>query len=620
MGRKLMFAVPAGVSDAAVRRQIGLQVGEMINACEAEKDNFRERWRQVDRAYRNELEESLERPWPTAPTYHVPILQPRVDRSTAFVAGPLTSSIPWWLVRAGGPASKRIDQVESVLHYHLHRAKYPFHLRQALDLTQLRGKAVLQPYFEGAGGGGQGAGGTRNERRPRLCLRAIDVQDHVVYPNYCSLIDDCLMTGHRYEKPLQWVREQQDLGAFFPDVEVRGGSEIKRGGGDSSLDKNSQGDNATRPEHEAVEIYQVVAKLDPLKTGRAEWYLVELYKDRDAVLRIERYRYSRPWYFDLFIKQEYGRFLNENSRGRNLMGPQFFTNDTVNMQVWGSYYAMLPAVFGQRWALPEDVSAIKPGMVVPMEGGGGVSTVQGSFDPAAFPALTQLGRIMADDVGGVSAQGLGASLRQGNVTATESSNAAAGQMTGIQEDSANVCFGLTEMVEFVVGELLYQHYDEWEPAYRDVLPQTSPEDFAHAYWFEANGQTALNTPQAIQQQLQGLTQLLQVLGPQTVQKIQAAAPNFDMDLVRIALESTTLPGKETLLPTREEMASMEAQQGEMHGPIANPPGDGGLLQLARMGLPPDALGPGVGADPGGAGGVVGPVGPGMGPGLPPGAI
>jgi hypothetical protein len=281
---------------------------------------------------------------------------------------------------------------------------------------------------------------------------------------------------------------------------------------------------------------------------------------------------------------------------------------------------MLPAVFGQRWALPEDVSAIKPGMVVPMEGGGPVTTVQGRFDPAAFPSLAQLGRIMADDVGGVSAQGLGASLRQGNVTATESSNAAAGQMTGIEEDSANVCFGLTEMVEFIVGELLYQHYHEWEPAYRDVLPETSAEDFAHAYWYEANGQTPLNTPQAIQQQLQGLTQLLQVLGPQTVQKIQAASPNFDMDLVRIALEATTLPGKETLLPTREEMASAEAQQGAVpNGQTPNPPGNGGPLQLPGVGLPPMPMGPGPGPDPGGAGGVVGPLGPGMGPGMPPGS-
>lgn len=650
MKKKTGFIVPQGFTSEIIKK-IGEEIGEMITACETEKDNFRPVWKQVDRSNRNQTEDSLEKPWPGAPTYQIAVVGPRIERATAFIVGPMTAALPWWLVRAGGPAAKRIDSLETVLHYHLKRAKYGLHVRQAVTLAQLRGKSVIMPYFE-AGEGSYGASDgvsqpahLREEpgkaKRPKLCLRAIDVQDHVVYPNYATLIEDCVMTGHRFAKPAQWVEEKQKAGEYFPDVVVRGGSQLQRGGGDSALDKNSQGSNAMRPEHQAVEIYQVVALLDPLKTGKHAWYLIELYKDRNAVLRIESYRYSRPWYFDVFLNQEYGRLLNENSRGRNLMGPQMFTRDVVHMQVWGSYQASNPITFADKWALPEDVSSVPPGAIVPMEGGGGsVHQLQSKYDAGAFPGLTQYAREMADDVGGVSGQGMGAPLKTGHTTATESQNAAQGQMMGVDEDAANVAFGLTDMVEFIVGDLLFQHYNEWAPAYEGVLPETKIEDFAQLYWFEINGQTPLNTPQAKQQAIVGLSQLLTALGPDAMPKIEAANPNFAVDIVRAYIQNSEIDGKDSIMPTEEEM-QMIAQQASQQpkerppeqqpdydhaGPFVraqmeheagfspdppmlgangqtNPSPDGGLLQLSGVGAPS------VPVDPGGTGNPAGPTGP-----------
>lgn len=591
----LKFEVPPGMLDIEARKSLANEICDRINACEQIKAHLPERWDQVDKLADDFPIDSLEKPWETAPTYHFPVVGPRIRRGAAFIAQPMTKSTPYFIVRIGGVNSKRIDPVESILHFFLERANYSKNLRIILDQAQRRGESIAQLYYEKGYNLGNG------RRKPgKLCMRAIDPANFVIHPNNIEAIEDSGMAGYRFSQRLQWAREMQDSGNYFDDPEVSGNqddpvlvtyqhqTQLQSPAG-NSVEKPKDG---KEPGDEVLDFYEVWIKKDLDGDGVEEQYQAVVTKTTRQLMMITPYQIDKPWFVKVALHEESGRFFNENSRGHQLVGPQFFGNDCRNMTVWCSMYTAMPPVYAQGWALPDEAGRSRPGQIVSLESGGQATQINSRFDPGAFPQLIQLARQDADDVGGVSGNGLGSSLQNKQTTATEASYAQMGQSIGVDEDSAWVGFGLCEL-GLVALELLGENFDDWYEDYKDSLPEVTKDDFFKPYILEVNGQTPLDTPQAVAQQV---TQLLQVVAEvaQINPGIFQAYPNLVGGLLRAVIESSTLPGKDTILPTKEEEASQNGSnpnQTPGNGIIPNgaPGAPNPALQLAGMGGPPGGV-------------------------------
>lgn len=589
----LTFEVPPSLAkDLDARKRVATQVCEMIDASNVHMAAFEERWSQVDRHYKNNPEESLTPPWPDAPTYHVPVVQPRLDNGVAYVAGPMTEADPYFIVRAGGSTAMRAEPVETALQMFLHRAFYSFYLRIGLGIVQRRGKAILRPTFKPGRDIGEGL------RAPATIeIDVFDPRDFAIYPTSAERIEKARYTGTRATLRVAEVRQAQLLGSLFSEPQLMGG-DIAALGNQSGQEKSPNYDNSITPDDSPIDIWDGVVMMDLDEDGIEEGYQVVVAHTQRELLKMEPYQCSRPWHFDLMFQQETGSFLNENSRGHNLIGPQQFTNDSLNMTVWLSMYKGMPPVFATGWALPDDVTQTRPGQVIPVEKGGQIIPVPAAFDMAAWPELLQFGRQMSDDVSRIGGQGLGSTLRNGPTTATEAQQAAQGQQIGVSDDAAWTAMGLEQMAGFIL-ELLYWNFDEWYPDYQESLPDLTQEDFGKMFWVSVNGEQPLLSPMAVAQQITALSQALMMFY-QMDPTMRMKYPELPSELLRSLIEASSLPNKDKILPTREQEASMMqmAMAGGTNGPMGSggPAGPPGAVQQPGMGAPapPMAAPPGQG--------------------------
>lgn len=632
VGGKLHFSLPkilAGRNGLANRNRLAQEIVQMVQADETTQQGINTAADEVDELYLGRSVESLTPLWEGAPTYNAKTLGNKVKQLVSFVSGPMVGLDPFFVLRAGGPKGNPIDAVQSVLHFFLYKAKYPLALDEACNLIARRGRCPVRVTYEGRREGLDG-----RVKKGRLKLLPLDARFCRIYPNSASSIEDARLFGYVYQERVRVVDEHQRAGRYVADTKIRSGAEKIQTMGSESTDKQPGGTNSVYREDDPVDLIEAVVRKDLDGDGFEELYRVVVAKYQRVLLRIELFQLDRPWYADLFFERETGRFRPENSVGIDLSDVHHFVNDNLNLQVWLSMYAAAPPMFGDSWALPDEVIQTRPGELVGIEGGGKVFSNQGRVDLAAFPALYQIGRNISDECAKVSQNGLGANLSPGT-TATEASQVAQGQSVGIKGYSSKLGFGCVEIAEIAL-ELLWRNFDDWYPDYQGVLPGVSRDDLMQEFWIEVNGDTPVDTPQAAMQQItmftQSLAQLMQ-MNPQIMQRYPDLIPN----LLRSMLESTEIPNKESILPTREEEAAQQQQQMQQQQLLAmiqqhvqqlgnpqagqqpDPFGNAGPVQQPPMGLPQGAMGPqagpvgfgGPGQGPGFGGGGVGPP-PGLG--------
>lgn len=621
---KLTFACPKqlrGDGNIDRRRKLGYEISAMLDADEFGEGDLPAMNDQIDELYLGRKVESLEPPWEGAPTYNAKTLGTKIKQLVSFVVGPMTGSDPYFILRAGGPKGNPVDVVQSVLHFFLYRAKYSLALTEAVNLVARRGRCPVRVTYQKSR---QGADGKMH--KPRLKIEPIDLQYFRAYPNTATEFEDFRCHGHLYTWRVQQVDEAQAAGQFFADYAIRSGSNKNLTMGGESADKQSTSTTSVFRPDDPVDLASVLVKYDLDGDGYEELYMATVARNLKVLLKIEPFQLDQSWYGDFFFERETGRYRPENTVANDLVDTHHFVNDQLNLQVWLPLYMAIPTVFVDSWALPDDDMRTRPGEIIATEGGGKVFSTQGNVNIAPFQGLFQIARTIADEVSRISQNGSGAAVGT-RPTATEITQISQGQSTGIQGYSSAIAHGACDLARIAL-ELLYYNFDDWYQHYSNVVPEVHPEDLAQDYWITVNGETPMDTPQGVMQQLtqiMGFVAEIAQINPQVL----SAFPDLIPNLLRLAMEASTLPGKETVLPTREEEAATKAAQAQMmqqaqalqamqanasaQGGQPNGAGDGGVLQQSGMGVPQgapaaalpvgagQAPGPGPGGAPGGPG-------------------
>lgn len=584
----------------ALRLKIAQQICAMIDADVQAKGDLQASADQVDELYLGREVQSLEPLWDDAPTYNAHTLGNKIEELVGYVVTPMLAGDPYFLLRAGGPHGNPVDQVQTVLHFFLHRGNWPLELDDCADLVARRGRCPMLVEYHPTRPGRAG-----RDVKPRFTFDAVDTQYHFVYPNSAKTLEGARCSGYLEQVRVQEIKEAQARKDYFDYEPVESGADQRLTMGNSAGDKQAGATNAVYTEDQPVDRARGLILLDLDEDGIEELYSFVVARQQQVLLLLEPHQLDQTNWADYFFKRETGRYYNESSIGTRLVGAHHFVNDTLNLTVQGATINMSPPLFAEDWALPDEVIRVRPGEVFSLEKGGTVAQGGGKLDLGMLPGLHELARRIADEASRISQNALGSSTRS---TATEANQVWQGQMAGVANFARKFAYGACQTARIVL-EYLYWNFDDWYPAYQDVLPELRREDFGEEYWIEVNGETPNTTPQAVQQQIslffQALFPVLQS-DPTLLQRYPSLIPG----LVRAFLESTTIPGKETVLPTREE----EAAQGGMmnnaqtlaiqqalaqYGPgAAVPRSDGGTVPPAGV---PISL-PTLGATPPGAGG------------------
>lgn len=559
---------PPWLNTPQKRRKLGAELAEMCEASVRQIGRLVSRWQEVDEASVGKYRETLRRPWPTAPVYHFPVVRPKLMQGTDFVANPLTQSDPLVIVKAGGPAGKRAYPVERALHLFHARAQYSEMVRYAMDVIQRRGKCYIRPtYNKYTSQGGRNVW-------PSVTFDVFSPEHMRTYPAYANTVDEMIFIGHEYDAPLKDIQAKQKSGFFFADVKSVGGR-----GPDEWNERllQDRSENEVKPEHSAVQCVEGFVKFD--EDPEQRWWKVQLDPDSEHILRVSEYPHRKPWYIDCAIHLEYMRSLYENSRGSDLLGPQYYSNDMRNMTTWLALWNGMSPMFAQNGALPDDIQSAQPGMVYPLQYGGQMFTPQGRVDMQGLVELIQLAQNDSDFASGMSAQAGGASSRT-RPTATEVMRIGQGQDAAVSGDMVHAGFGLSRLAEFTCCDLMYTYFDDWYAPFTDMLPKLSQEDFDRPYWFEANGQSPSMPALVFQQvndmigQLRGLVQIMP--------ELTIRYPDLVPGLLRTGLEQINAAMKDTMMPDEEEDEK----------PITDMPGAGitGANGVGGMGLSALAMG------------------------------
>jgi hypothetical protein len=558
--------LPPEYRSLEARDKLGKLVCEMIAASDSDKADLEGRWDQIDRHYFGDGEVSLEQPWDGAPTYQFQVVKPKIDQVAANIAGPLSKADPYVIVRAGGPKSEILDEVQQHLHKALHLAEYGLKLRQAISLIQRRGECQVRAAFVPGYARWNG-----KRERCKISLDVIDPKNFDAYPAHAISLDDMVFSGHKFSMTRREIEEKQMAGLFFKYAKLPGGPE--------NLSEDKQ-DNSVESEDEPLVIHDGTLNKSLDKKNPDKLFRIQVIESTGSVLYLKPFQSSRTWYRDLYLHREDANYFNKVSRGFDLVAPQLFASDMRHMMVWGAYSNAFPVVFAENWALGKQNTKIKPGLVIPVESIGRMFSPPNKTDLAAFPFLIDIGRQDGDIAARISQNASGGTLRPGQTTATEASQIAMGQAVGVGEDTYMVSMGISNLACFIVEELLWANYEEWTQDYGSVLPPVKKEDFEGPYWYEVNGTTPVDSPQAQSAQITAMLQALGAIGQMEVVAMQtgggyvpilAKYPDLLGNLMRGFIDVTTLPGKDGFMPRPEEE---ENGQTDLSG----------ILGLAPMGM------------------------------------
>ena len=576
-------------NDEAFRKKLGLELREMIDAGIDARSSLEGRWDQIDRAYYKGRIESLKPPWPDAPKQEYPIHKSKTDSVQSYLAGSLTKNAPYFIVRAGGPGSQRIDDVQTALHTMLRTASYEKMVRESLNITLRRGicfvrcgfvESIERPSVLDKVKGAllrllKSGPPARKLRTPaRLKFDVIPPEFHVHYPAYAWDPADQLIEGHQYTMRQEEVDRRQKTGEFYKDRDKKVQStndQYQPGRETPPIETQQTNDNSTRIEDRPVKIFDVLRfRLD--EDDPSAIYRITFAYDSSLVLKFDRFHCHESWYKRVYLHTEPNRLYPETSRGYDLVAVHKFEQDLRDLIIWGGIMNEFPTTFTNS-ALDDDMTQAAPGKVISLERGAVVSQLQSHSDTSAFTQLLGVAQEDGDRIARVSSMGQGSNMRSGT-TATEAAQIAQGQATGVSDDAQTFGEGLNEIARFCCNELLFWNFNEWYQDYRDVLGPMMAADFAIPWWFEVNGETPVNTPAAIMQQA---TQLLGVIGPAiqaegAMMQLAAQAqiqykpilPTFNnliAGLLKAVIQQSQLTNKERITPQDEAINSDEANQG-----------------------------------------------------------
>lgn len=592
------------------RVKLGSMLQQIVEAAVGQRDDLEPRWMASDKIYMGEQMESLKPPWKDAPSYNPPILQSKLDQVQSFTVGAVTRLNPFVLVRAGGPMGNKVSRIETALHYMLQRGDYRVAVQKAANIALRRGKGIIRSYWEkGFYVGDENAPYVKG----RVCMDVIDLRNFIAYPATATNLEQTVCHGHAFDSRRWEIAQKIESGEYYKDIDDSKYSssmdEADRQPYDRLADMRQE--NAQRQEDYTVATYSLCVRNMWDSAEKDRWYNVVFDYSTGCVFSVEMFQTASTWYSEIAYHQEVDTFYPKTCRAFVLQSSQQQIQDMLNMTTWVSMYNSIPLVFVSGCNLPDDMTKAMPGMVVNLDRGGQIFTLQSRGDLSVFPQLINIGMQFADMAARISQAGQGANLRS-DTTATEASIISQGQMVGVGQDTENLSYGLAKLGAYVL-QLIGLNFEEFHKDYvvDGVLDDVyNAQDFFGDYYLEVNGQTPINNPvsenQSIQMLLGALGPLLQQQLGQFVQMNPEMGPKLITKLIENSFPGEDIVRKEQQPsgPNGAELPGIGMQPSMGMVPGLPPSGGGGFEELlGQLNDPNAGAGGGLEQIPGGGGQV-----------------
>lgn len=546
------------------RKQLGLELQEMIQAAIDVRQVIEPRWRQCDQVYFGEPMPSLKAPWKGAPIYNYPILQTKLDQVSAFTVGSVTNMNPYMIVRAGGFAGKKVSSVENTLHHYMSKAGYKKQAQHMSTLALRRGKAIVQTYYEPAHEAWNG------ERIPgRLVYRTIDLKNFIGYPATANSIEETTLHGHAFDSLRKEIAHKIKTGEYYRDIKAKDMSANLDEQNRQPYDKleDTRQENAINVDDQTIATYSLVLKGYIDLNAPDKLYHVVMDFTSATILKIEEFPTVESWYQEVFYHTEPDTFYPKNTRAFVLEPCQAFTQDMTNLTVWGGMYNMIPPTFVTDFQFSDEYQQVVPGSVIPVSRGAQVFTTQSRADMSIFPQMIQHGMSMADAGAKISQMGNAQNLRS-DTTATEANYIAQGQTVGVNQDVDNLSIGLSKVGMYSL-KLLGMNHEDWIDDYAGIVSDEPPtqEDLLFPYLVEVNGQTPINNPMAENQAAQQLIALVAPTqgGMQQTEMFMQTQPDLMQKLIT-SIADNSFPGKDIIRRENEQAGLQQGMEGDAGQP------------------------------------------------------
>ncbi len=525
---------PEGANTPSERESLANDMAQWIRAWETKRKVIEPKWDRIDKQIDSIPEAPQELPWPGFVYRNIPLLAGKSKAWEAYVCNAPCSTTPYLIGTVFGKDSSRAKTVESDFYLFMRKGQWARQFKKVTHATGAYGKGIWRVTLE-------------KDSLDRISFKYenVPMRKFFIYPDIPEGITEAKACGHTFELRVTQVKELQDQGYLWPDVEVTGQTEIP-----NSPTPNTAIDNkntiAKFPEDFPVPMAEVFFKYKFGSDQYEKWYRAWIATKEKKLLAIWNYEYSRPWYFAQFLNEEEDSFLPSTSLFNSVQDLQLAVNDQWNFMSAGSQMGAFPTMFSSGWALPQKYAKTKPGQVVPITGGGKVDQLTSRFDPTVMPVLLNDIRKQASEMFRLDEQQMGVRT-SGDQTATAAQIRQGGTQVAITDDLSNIDVCMGEMGAFM-QELYRIHYPDFFESYGDSLA-TQPDEGVEERGYpaildkpvlwELLGRSPFNTPLAQSQSAMQLAQTLAaVANPENMQVLLALGVNVGAIIQEIVSNST----------------------------------------------------------------------------------
>lgn len=535
MAKKEKTGVLKFEDDVQLRSQYGNLLRRHVDASTDAVGPLADRWDVAEALYNLDYNEVGLNTIEGLNSYPIPLWTPKADRIIGTVFNGITGIDPYVQVLTDDGTNERAEGIEKTLQLMAGRGNtrdtFDRAFLQCVRIAVNTNISILYVY---------------KKEDSKVCFKAVHPKDFVAYPHEMGCLDDMVTVGHRFYKTRAWIEAKQLAGDFY-DAEL-GAADSKIGdeAGRGSAFAMIQDTEGVEQKDDMIRLYQILHKCD-LGEG-LKWYKFTFAYDDQAVLKVEDFPYTRPWYFDIRFDDEYGTFWPAKSPGYSMQALQKAYTDLHNVIIQGSYATAFPNLVFEGGALPAKYKRSAVGAIYEVPAGTKVSVLNNQFKGEQLMGMIPQLEKIADSVSRISQLGTSQNLPS-STTATAAAGMLKAQEEGKDQYTAFVAPSVADVWRFLY-ELLELHFEDFKGAYGVSMPLETPDDLSGApLRFEATGKSAETNPRVLLEKMQMLLQMAQ--SPESrldYQKVEGqVVQNMNIPLDMKSLEKDVVAASEQII-------------------------------------------------------------------------
>lgn len=452
------------------------------------RDGLLERWAANARYYRNEASREdalIEEKQP----YHVPLMQPLIDRLAQGRYLSITSAKPYVSVICDDPEGEEsADRREADLHMLAERSGWRQSLWLRLLQAGLCGIAFKRTTFD--------------EETASFVHETAHPERMWVHPTVHWRLDDVTVIGCDMVRTRAEVQRGVDAEEYY---------DVPLGAPATFGDRAPGGTESPRSSRDAASVSDADDPIDLFEAcwrDGDEWWCATVAVQSRECLRIGRLLEGRSGWSDVRFHIEDAQFWPEGSPAQNLQQLQRLYNHLHSLFVFGSMSSAFKTLIATGGGMMDtQVVKLAAGpQIVPMQGPLEITDLGTTFDGQYVLSAIQQVERLANAAIRVTDQALGRET-SGGTTATEVSQLAAQMDVNEGTYSSVVALGVeSEWADF--DALFKQNYDRIKKVYGDSI-KSQPKDLAYPFRYEMSAKVGSSAPAVTLGKLQILHQMAQ---------------------------------------------------------------------------------------------------------------